>query len=96
MAWRPWPPVACDIHETARSVAEEDMMNFRRVERRMDAIRDVMVGLAVVLAGFAVFASDLDPGPLSAQVLGAVLVVLGGILTVGPLVTARRRRVRQD
>ena len=71
-------------------------MNFRRVERRMDAIRDVMVGLAVVLAGFAVFASDLDPGPLSAQVLGAVLVVLGGILTVGPLVTDRRRRVRQD
>lgn len=71
-------------------------MNSRRIERRMDAIRDVLAGLAVVLAGLAVFASDVDPGPLPAQVLGGVLVVLGGILTVGPLVAARRRRVRQD
>lgn len=55
-------------------------------------VRDVLVGLAVALAGLAVFASDLDLGWLSARLVGGILMGLGAVLTAGPLLSARRRR----
>lgn len=71
-------------------------MLSRRAEKGMDVIRDVLVGLAVILAGLALFASDADLGLLSAQFIGGTLMALGVVLTVGPLLAVRRRGGRQD
>lgn len=71
-------------------------MLSRRAEKGMDVIRDVLVGLAVILAGLALFASDADLGLLSAQLIGGTLMALGVVLTVGPLLAVRRRGGRQD